>query len=82
MLQGIGFVLSTGIGWAELPTELGCGPGWTCWRRMHEWAETASWLQSTIAVNDQRDDTLRRLPARNVQRLPLPFEHSLKNVEH
>ena len=39
VLEGIAFVLSTGIGWAKLPTELGFGSGWTCWRRMREWAE-------------------------------------------
>jgi transposase len=38
-LEGIVLVLSTGIGWARLPTELGYGSGWTCWRRMHEWQE-------------------------------------------
>ncbi len=37
--QGIAFVLATGIGWTKLPTELGYGSGWTCWRRLHEWAE-------------------------------------------
>ncbi len=39
VLEGIAFVLSTGIGWAKLPTELGYGSGWTCWRRMRQWAE-------------------------------------------
>ena len=39
VLEGIAFVLSTGIGWTKLPTELGYGSGWTCWRRMREWAE-------------------------------------------
>ncbi|SDO21132.1 Putative transposase of IS4/5 family [Geodermatophilus sp. DSM 45219] len=39
VLEGIAFVLSTGIGWAKLPTGLGYGSGWTCWRRMREWAE-------------------------------------------
>nr|WP_245785028.1 IS5 family transposase [Geodermatophilus amargosae] len=39
VFEGIAFVLSTGIGWAKLPTELGYGSGWTCWRGMHEWAD-------------------------------------------
>jgi transposase len=30
VLEGIPFVLSTGIGWAKLPTELGHGSCWTC----------------------------------------------------
>jgi transposase len=32
-LTGIVFVLKTGIPWQELPTEMGCGSGSTCWRR-------------------------------------------------
>ena len=36
VLEGIAFVLTTGIGWTKLPRELGYGSGWTCWRRMHE----------------------------------------------
>src|SRR5512135_747449 len=39
VLEGIAFVLSTGIGWARLPAELDYGSGWTCWRRLREWAE-------------------------------------------
>src|SRR5215216_4848502 len=33
-LAGIVFVLKTGIPWQMLPTELGCGSGSTCWRRL------------------------------------------------
>jgi transposase len=36
-LQGILFVLHTGIAWAHLPAELGFGSGVTCWRRLDEW---------------------------------------------
>src|SRR4249920_233602 len=32
-LQGILFVLHTGISWTHLPPELGFGSGVTCWRR-------------------------------------------------
>jgi transposase len=39
VLEGIAFVLSNGIGWTKLPRELGYGSGWTCWRRLREWAE-------------------------------------------
>ena len=31
-LQGILYVLHTGIGWEDLPQELGFGSGMTCWR--------------------------------------------------
>ncbi len=58
MLEGIAFVLSTGIDWAKLTVELGYGSGWTCWRRMHEWAETSvlgstdrnSWARNAVAT--------------------------------
>jgi transposase len=36
-LQGILFVLHTGIGWEDLPQELGFGSGMTCWRRLERW---------------------------------------------
>jgi transposase len=52
VLEGIAFVLSTGIGWAKLPTELGYGSGWTCWRRMHEWAEAGVFDQLRQSVLD------------------------------
>ena len=39
VLQGILFVLHTGIGWEHLPRELGFGCGMTCWRRLHAWQE-------------------------------------------
>lgn len=37
--QGILFVLFTGIGWEDLPQELGFGSGMTCWRRLRDWQE-------------------------------------------
>ncbi|MGY1762412.1 IS5 family transposase [Geodermatophilus sp. SYSU D00779] len=50
VLEGIAFVLSTGIGWTKLPAELGYGSGWTCWRRMHEWAAAGVFDQLHVAV--------------------------------
>src|SRR4051794_3896269 len=38
-LQGILFVLHTGIGWEHLPQELGFGCGMTAWRRLRAWQE-------------------------------------------
>jgi transposase len=38
-LQGILFVLHTGIGWEDLPQELGFGSGMTCWRWLQRWTE-------------------------------------------
>ena len=37
VLTGIIFVLRTGIPWRHTPSELGCGSGMTCLRRLREW---------------------------------------------
>ena len=42
-LQGILFVLHTGVGWEHLPQELGFGCGMTCWRRLRAWQEAGVW---------------------------------------
>lgn len=42
-LQGILFVLYTGINWKHLPPELGSGSGITCWRRFRRWCEAGVW---------------------------------------
>jgi transposase len=34
---GIVFVRKTGIQWEDLPQEMGCGSGMTCWRRLRDW---------------------------------------------
>jgi transposase len=44
-LQGILFVLHTGIAWQHLPRELGFGSGVTCWRRLDEWQQTGVWAE-------------------------------------
>ena len=43
VLTGILFVLRTGIPWRDLPQEMGCGSGVTCWRRLVEWQEQGVW---------------------------------------
>lgn len=42
-LQGILFVLHTGIQWEWLPQELGFGSAMTCWRRLRDWNEAGVW---------------------------------------
>jgi len=42
-LQGILFVLHTGIAWRHLPSELGFGSGSTCYRRLDEWQRAGVW---------------------------------------
>ncbi len=43
VLNGILFVLHTGIRWEFLPRELGFGSGMTCWRRLRDWNEAEVW---------------------------------------
>src|ERR1700722_5163694 len=42
-LIGILFVLKTGIPWEDLPQEMGCGSGMTCWRRLRDWHQAGVW---------------------------------------
>lgn len=42
-LTGIVFVLKTGIRWRDLPAEMGCGLGVSCWRRLRDWQEAGVW---------------------------------------
>src|SRR5262249_2822929 len=44
-LTGILFVLKTGIPWEDLPQEMGCGCGMTCWRRLRAWQHAGVWPQ-------------------------------------
>ena len=43
VLNGILFVLTTGIAWQRLPPELGFGSGMTCWRRLRDWHQAGVW---------------------------------------
>jgi transposase len=51
-LTGILFVLKTGIPWEDLPQELGCGSGMSCWRRLREWQRAGIWdiLKMTLSA--------------------------------
>jgi transposase len=44
-LTGILFVLKTGLPWEDLPQEMGCGCGMTCWRRLRDWQHAGVWLE-------------------------------------
>jgi transposase len=43
VLEGIMFVLRTGIRWSALPKELGYGSGMSCWRRLDAWQRAGVW---------------------------------------
>ncbi len=47
-LNGILFVLRTGIAWEEFPQELGFGSGMTCWRRLRDWQAAGVWHELRI----------------------------------
>jgi transposase len=42
-LNGIIYVLRTGITWGQLPGRLGYGSGVTCWRRLRDWQQAGVW---------------------------------------
>ena len=45
VLEGILYVLRTGIPWQLLPQELGWGSGMTCWRRLRDWQQAGVWAK-------------------------------------
>lgn len=72
-LQGILFVLYTGIQWEFLPQELGFGSGPTCWRRLAEWQAAGVWRQlqqvllDKLRAADQLDFSRATVDASHVQ---------------
>jgi transposase len=52
-LEGIVYVLRSGIPWRMLPREIGCS-GVTCWRRLHDW-------QKAGVARQAREDGPHRL---------------------
>jgi transposase len=62
-LNGILFVLGTGISWVDLPQQLGYGSGMTCWRRLRDWSLAGVWdelhalLLAELNAADQIDWT-------------------------
>ena len=52
-LTGILFVLRSGLPWEMLPTEMGCGSGMSCWRRLRDWQAAAVWQRLHQVLLDQ-----------------------------
>src|SRR5690242_8382295 len=55
-LTGILFVLKTGIPWEDLPAEMGCGCGMTCWRRLRRWQRLGVWAALHQVLLERLDD--------------------------
>lgn len=53
VLEGILFVVTSGGHWRALPTEMGCGSGVTCWRRLREWQRAGVWERLHRVVLDR-----------------------------
>jgi transposase len=53
VFTGILFVLKTGIPWEDLPQEMGCGSGMTCWRRLRDWQAAGVWEKIHRVVLDR-----------------------------
>ena len=71
-LNGVLYVLRTGIAWRHLPTELGWGSGVTCWRRLREWQQRGVWkrrhqrMLERLAAADRIDGTRAALDSRSL----------------
>jgi transposase len=59
-LTGIIFVLKTGIPWEELPQEMGCGCGMTCWNYLEAWQRAGVWerLHKVLLAELQEADRI------------------------
>lgn len=61
VFTGILFVLKSGIAWEDLPQEMDCGSGMTCWRRLQAWQALGVWqrvhevLLAKLQAADQLD---------------------------
>ena len=53
---GIVFVLKTDIQWEDLPQEMGCGSGMTCWRRLRDGHEAGVWYTLHQVILDRLSD--------------------------
>ena len=59
-LNGILFVLHTGIPWTDLPLALGYGSGMTCWRPLRDWSAAGVWeqLHQAMLVRQRAHDQI------------------------
>jgi len=55
-LTGILFVRKTGLPWEDLPAEMGCGSGMTCWRRLRDWQADGTWEKVHAMLLERLDN--------------------------
>jgi transposase len=95
VLIGILFVLKTGIPWEDLPQEMGCGSGMTCWRRLRDWHKAGVWqklheqLLAELNAADQIDWSRTAVDSRSLRALgggektgPSPVDRRKKGSKH
>lgn len=58
-LTGILFVLKTGIPWEDLPAEMNCGCGMSCWRRLRDWQADGTWERIHAVLLERLDSAGR-----------------------
>jgi transposase len=76
-LTGILFVLKTGIPWEDLPREMNCGCGMTCWRRLRDWQTDGTWLK----IHKVLLDRLRSADKIDWSRALIDSSHDLGRTE-
>jgi transposase len=94
-LTGILFVLKTGIDWEDLPQEMGCGSGMTCWRRLRDWHKAGVWqtlherLPAELNGGDQIDWSRASVDSRSLRAVgggektgPSPVDRRKKGSKH
>lgn len=75
-LNGILFVLHTGIPWEDLPQSLGWGSGMTCWRRLRDWNAAGVWgkLHKAMLVRLREHDQIGAKPPGGQETGPNPTD--------
>ena len=53
VVTGIMFVLKSGIAWEDLPQEMGCGSGMSCWRYLDTCQKAGVWDKVHQALLDR-----------------------------
>jgi transposase len=94
-LIGILFVLKTGIPREDLPCEMGCGCGMTCWRRLRDWQADGTWgkihevLLDRLNAADKLDWSRGLIDSSSVRAAyggegtgPSPVDRSKPGTEH